>query len=102
AWDVISSTEGDANAIYIHWAPKEADRYLDPEAWTTELLPVSKGATRWMFALPMEIDGKNGVDFFAGSKDNPAYIGWWRSPDNPRDLSAWTWHPLYEAGWIMS
>ncbi len=102
AWDVISATEGDTNSIYIHWAPKEPERYLNPNAWTTELLPASKDMTRWMFALPMDIDGKNGVDFFAGSKDNPAYIGWWQSPEDPRDLSAWTWHPLYEAGWIMS
>lgn len=102
AWDVVSSTEGDNNALYFHWAPADPERYLDAEAWTTAVLPQSKDRTRWMFVLPLDVDGRNGIDLFAGSKDDPAYIGWWESPPDPRRLEDWQWHPVYEAGWIMS
>lgn len=102
AADVISATEGNNNALYIHWAPAEPGRYLNAEAWTTELLPASKDLTRWMFVLPLDVDGRNGVDFFAGSKGDAAAIGWWESPADPRRLDDWRWHPVYEASWIMS
>lgn len=102
AVDVVSSTEGRNETLYFHWAPADSHRYLDPTAWTTHALPGSRGMTRWMFVLPMDIDGKNGVDLFAGSKDPNGVIGWWESPADPRKVADWTWHPLYTAGWIMS
>ncbi|MDA0206373.1 MAG: VCBS repeat-containing protein [Acidobacteria bacterium] len=102
AWDVVSSTEGEEQTLYVHWAPKNPKRYLDPKEWTTEAVPSSKGLTMWMFVLPMDIDGRNGVDLFAGSKTRDARIGWWQSPADPRKLADWKWHPLYDAGWIMS
>jgi hypothetical protein len=55
-----------------------------------------------MFALPMDIDGKHGIDLVAGAKNEGAAIGWFEAPENPRDLAAWRWHPLREAGWVMS
>ena len=102
AWDVISATEGRSRAIYFHWAPSDPARYLDAAAWTTERLPGSHGITQWMFALPADIDGAHGLDFFAGSKGEPAYIGWWQAPADARRLEDWIWRPLYRAGWIMS
>jgi hypothetical protein len=102
AWDVISSTEGEDQTLYVHWAPRDPNSYLDATAWTTEPIPGSKDLTMWMFALPADIDGRNGVDFFAGSKTKDAKIGWWQAPANPRKLADWKWHPLYDAGWIMS
>ena len=101
-WDVISSTEGRNQTVYIHWAPADPAAYLDESAWTTQALPASRGLTRWMFALPADIDGKHGVDFFAGSKDPNGVIGWWQAPEDPRRVEDWVWHPLYTAGWIMS
>lgn len=102
AWDVISSTEGKNDALYVHWAPNDPGDYLDSEAWETELFLASQGMTKWMFVLPADIDGRHGQDFFAGSKGDPAYIGWWQGPEDPRQLVDWTWRPLYRAGWIMS
>ncbi len=102
AFDVISSTEGKNDALYVHWAPNDPGDYLDSEAWETELFLASQGTTKWMFVLPAEIDGRNGLDFFAGSKGDPAYIGWWQGPEDPRQLEDWIWRPLYRAGWIMS
>jgi hypothetical protein len=55
-----------------------------------------------MFCLPLQIDGENGIDLVIGSKGKDADVGWLRSPRDPRDLAAWTWHPLTKAGWIMS
>lgn len=102
AADVVSSCEGKTKALFVHWAPADADSYLDSKAWETAALPASEGEQQWMFVLPFDVDGKNGIDLIAGSKNDGAQIGWWESPENPRDLAGWKWHPLYEAGWIMS
>jgi hypothetical protein len=55
-----------------------------------------------MFILPMQIDGRHGLDLVVGSKGEDAEIGWLAAPNDPRDLAAWTYHPLHAAGWIMS
>ena len=102
AMDVISSTEGETRKVFVHWAPENAGRYLDAAAWKTEAVPASVDLMQWMFALPMQIDGKHGADLVAGAKNEGANIGWFQTPENPRDLAEWKWHPLYDAGWIMS
>ncbi len=102
ALDVVSSCEGEPRSIYVHWAPRDASSLLDSRAWTTAELPASAGAARWMFAFPMQVDGKHGVDIVAGAKGHRARIGWFESPGDPRELAAWGWHPLCDAGWIMT
>lgn len=102
AVDVVSSCEGDVMCMYVHWAPTGPAHYLDPAAWVTEELPASKGLTRWMFCVPVSLDGRHGIDLLAGSKEPGGCVGWFESPENPRDLAAWKWHPLYDAGWIMT
>jgi len=100
--DVVSCCEGDVKTMWVHWAPREGARRLDPGAWATEAIPATKGAKSWMFCVPMQVDGRNGIDLVAGAKGRNAQIGWLESPADPRDLGAWTWHPIREAGWIMS
>lgn len=100
--DVISCTEGDTQTIWIHWAPDEPAYYLYPDLWKTEAIPATVNLTRWMFALPLQLDEKNGVDIIAGSKEPNAQIGWLEAPPNPRKVQDWRWHSLYRAGWIMS
>ncbi|MEQ8787950.1 MAG: VCBS repeat-containing protein [Pirellulaceae bacterium] len=102
ALDVVSSCEGKTRTVFVHWAPAEAERYLDESAWKTEAVPATAGKTAWMFALPMQLDGRRGVDLVVASKAPEATIGWLESPENPRDVAAWKFHPLYEAGWVMS
>ena len=102
AIDVVSSTEGDSRTVFVHWAPGPNGHYKDPAAWETQVIDVTKGRQQWMFALPLDIDGRNGIDLVLGGKNDGAQIGWLESPADPRDLSAWRWHPLYSAGWIMS
>ncbi len=102
ATDVISSSEGAERAIYVHWAPKNPDRYLDEAAWRTEPLLPARGRMQWMFALPLEIDFRRGIDLVAGGKNEGAQIGCFEAPAEPRDLAAWQWRPLRPAGWVMS
>lgn len=102
AIDVVSSCEGRVRTMFVHWAPADPDRYLEPEAWTSEPIPASEGVTAWMFCQPMDIDGRNGIDLVAGSKHPGGVIGWFRSPRDPRNLADWSWHPLFRATWVMS
>ena len=102
ATDVISSCEGKTRTMFFHWAPKSADQYLDADSWQTEAVPCTEKQQSWMFALPMDIDGRNGIDLIVSSKGDNASIGWLESPADPRDISAWKYHRLRDAGWVMS
>jgi hypothetical protein len=102
ALDVVSCCEGSTRTVFVHWAPSKPGEYLDESAWSTEAFPVAKGKAMWMFALSMQVDGRDGIDLVVGAKGEGATIGWLESPENPRDLAAWKFHPLREAGWIMS
>ena len=102
AVDVVSSCEGKTRRIFVHWAPTNPSDYLSEEKWQTQSLPCAEIDQMWMFCLPMQVDGKNGVDLVVGSKGTNASIGWLQAPANPRDVAAWTYHRLYDAGWIMS
>ena len=102
ALDVVSSSEGDTRSMHVHWAPPDWSQLLDPEAWTTEELPAASGKSQWMFALGMQLDGEHRIDLVAGAKNEGAQIGWFESPRDPRRLSEWKWHSLYDAGWVMT
>ncbi len=101
ATDVVSCCEGRQRTMFVHWAPADPRRYLDASAWKTEAIAASKGRS-WMFAAPLQVDGRHGVDLVAGAKGAGAQVGWWEAPANPRNMAAWRWRPLYDAGWIMS
>jgi len=102
ATDVVSCCEGKNRTVYVHWAPPDAGDYLQADAWKTVPLPASAGKQSWMFCLPMQVDGRNGIDLVCGSKGTRASVGWFESPTDSRDLSAWKWHKMTDAGWIMS
>jgi hypothetical protein len=98
--DVVSSTEGNNKKLLIHWAPAPTEDYTDSALWTTETL--FENEARWMFAIAMDIDGLNGPDLVVGGKNPLASVGWLESPQDPRTLSDWKFHPLSDAAWIMS
>lgn len=102
AVDVVSCCEGGTKSVFVHWAPKDKADYLNDKSWKTEAIPAVKGVAMWMFCLPIQVDGKHGIDLVIGGKGDGAKIGWLEAPAKPRDLSEWKWHPLYDAGWIMS
>lgn len=100
--DVVSSCEGRTRTMFFHWAPAHRNRYLESDAWKTQAVPCTKNKQSWMFALPLDVDGLNGVDLIVGSKGGGATIGWLESPADPRDMAGWKFHKLRDAGWIMS
>ncbi|QNN21886.1 VCBS repeat-containing protein [Planctomycetales bacterium ZRK34] len=102
ALDVVSSCEGKTRTMYVHWAPRDPGKLLDESSWTTEAIPATADKQLWMYCLPMQVDGEHGIDLVVGSKKNHAAVGWLQSPDNPRDLAAWRYHRVADAGWIMS
>jgi hypothetical protein len=102
AMDVISCTEGKNRKIYINWAPQNPDDYLDSSKWSSEIIAASDGLTQWMYAVPYQLDGKNGTDIIAGAKGQDAMIGWFQAPEDPRNMTAWSWLPIGPATWIMS
>lgn len=55
-----------------------------------------------MFQLAAQVDGVDGLDIVAGSKNEGAAIGWFQLPANPRETMRWRWRALRAAGWIMS
>jgi len=102
AFDVVSSCEGNERALFVHWAPKDPDLYWEEQSWKTEVIPASRGLMQWMFAMPMQVDGKHGTDLIAGGKGPNAALGWWEAPERARDLASWRWHSLRPMGWTMS
>ncbi len=102
AVDVVSSCQGNTKKLFIHWAPKDKNRYLDPDSWHSEVFGVTDGLTRWMFAVAMQVDGNNGLDIIAGGKNSGSQIGWLEAPTNPRAVSDYKWHTISTVGWIMS
>ena len=102
ALDVVSLCEGETRSIFVHWAPADRSRLTDSAAWTTAELPAASGMAQWMFGLAMQVDGQRGVDLIASAKNEGAQIGWFESPEDPRRLADWKWHPLYDAGWVMT
>ena len=116
--DVVSSCEGQTRRLFVHWSPQEMSRWQDEDAWHSESFRFAsaprvsangaiedEGSTpsqQWMFALPLDVDGRNGIDLVVGSKGTNASVGWLESPRKPRDLTAWRYHRLLDAGWIMS
>lgn len=116
--DIVSSCEGKTRQHFVHWSPMDLSRWQDPNAWRSEAFRFENRAAvpadrqkdsraqenqqQWMFALPLEVDGKNGVDLVVGSKGDNASVGWLEAPKNRRDLSAWRYHRWIDAGWIMS
>lgn len=98
--DVISCAEGAVNSVFIHWAPP-AESYRNPKAWKTDHLPTSEGR-RWMYALPLDVNGDGRLDIVAGSKNERAVIGWFEQPANPRDADSWKLHSMTDVSWVMS
>lgn len=104
AMDVVSCCEGWTQTVFVHWAPENHSRILEPDAWHTRAFDATAKKQMWMFALPMQIDGKAGIDLVIGSKQKNAQIGWLQSPVNadPRNVKKWKYHFLCDIGWTMS
>jgi len=98
--DVVSCLEGDTKKIFVHW--NKGRDVLNTENWMQEVLAASDGLMMWMYAEPLQVDNRNGVDLIAAGKNENAAIGWFESPANPDNLKDWLWHEISPVGWIMS
>lgn len=100
--DVVSCCQGGTRRMYVHWAPADNADLLNPDAWTTEVIPATVGVQQWMFCMPAQLDGQGGFELIAGGKGSGASIGYLSARGDPRNLANWTWTPLASASWIMS
>jgi hypothetical protein len=92
--EVISGTEGRTRTMFWH-------RHIDGQ-WRTDAFPAAGKNRMWMQAAAVELDGLHGTDLLLAAKGADATVGWLRAPGKPQDPAAWSFHPLREAGWIMS
>lgn len=100
--DVVSSCEGGTRSLFAHWAPADSKSFLEPDQWTTKAFPAAEKKQLWMYALPMQLDGRHGMDLIVASKGKGGSVSWLQAPENPRDMEAWKLHRLEDAGWVMS
>lgn len=100
--DVVSATEGEERTVYAHFSPSSPNKNLSTSPWKTKAFPALRQADKWMFALPLQIDQKRGVDLVIGSKGAPGQIGWLQAPENGEVVADWKWRRLAQADWVMS
>ena len=98
--DVVSCSEGVTKKIFVHW--NLGKNVLQPENWKQEVLPASDGLMMWMYAEPLQVDKRYGIDLIAAGKNENAALGWFEAPDKAGKLSNWKWHPISPVGWVMS
>jgi hypothetical protein len=100
--DVVSSCEGNTRTAYVHLAPGDQSKLLDPTSWRTAAIAATENKQQWMYALPMDVGGRQGDELVIGSKGNNGSIGWLEAPERRQDVGEWKLHRLRVAGWIMS
>lgn len=101
AVDVVSAGQG-SQTLFVHWAPANPGDYLNPGLWETVKIPASIGHG-WMFTVPMDVDGRNGIDLVSGGEGTAPKIAWFECPaGNRRNLAAWNMHVMSEVAWTMS
>ncbi|MFT7036186.1 MAG: hypothetical protein ACJA2S_004715 [Cyclobacteriaceae bacterium] len=98
--DIVSCTEDRSEKIFVHLSPKKD--FLNPENWKQYVLPASDSIMAWMFAEPLQVDGKYGVDLVAAGKGGKSQLGWFEAPKKKNDKKGWTWHPISSMSWVMS
>ena len=98
AMDVVACCEGKEKAVHIFLSPSDKGKLLDAKAWRKHSLAEFQGTMRWMFAVPLEIDGEPPVELFVAGK-NGAAIGYFDFSSGMEDVR---WRELAPAGWVMS
>jgi len=100
ALDVVSACE--CRRLTVHFGPTDPGRVLDPSAWESVTLAESVGFQRWIKVAIADVDGDGRADIVGGGKANPATVGWFRAPADPRDGAAWPYAAMSPVAWTMS
>jgi hypothetical protein len=96
--DVVSSCEGNEQAIYFHVNPGNS-RVTDGQAWRTVPVEAAAGRTRWMFCEPLRVANSSGrMSLIAGSKNPAGQIAHLSSEGDAEARLV----EIRRAGWIMS
>lgn len=98
--DIVSCTEKGSEKILVQLSPKR--KLLQANKWKQKVLPASDGRMMWMYAEPMQLDGRYGVDLVAAGKGENAELGWFEAPARAGRLDRWAWHGITPVGWVMS
>ena len=98
--DILSCSEGNTRKIQIH--RYFGRKILNSKKWQQKILPASDKKMQWMYAIPLQVDKKYGIDVVASAKGKNAEIGWFEAPKRKRNLGDWKWHTINPVGWIMS
>jgi hypothetical protein len=104
--EIVASCEGTQRKVI---AFKASDDALAPKGWQGADFNATALQQQWMFALPLQVDGAEGIDLILGSKGANASISWLQAPAAPSQSESWqTWserwklNRISDAGWIMS
>ena len=100
--DVVSSCEGKNKTLFVHWAPRKTEEYLNADAWQTAAIPLSRQRESWMFVLPLAAPPETGIRLIAGSKGERGGISLLSAATPSRQLERLQRKRLRDAGWIMS
>jgi len=100
--EVISCTEGKTRTVFGHRFHGDAQDLLKPGRWSTVAFAATSNSQQWMQVVAMDLDGQPGGDLMLASKGENASVGWLQAPSQSDELTAWTFHRLRKAGWIMS
>ncbi len=100
--EVVSCCEGKTRCLLVHWRPGAGTELLAAGSWSQQAIPASVNGMAWMYAVPLQVDGRNGVDLVVGGKGKGAAVGWFEAPADPRGVASYAWHRMSPAGWVMS
>ncbi len=96
--EIVSCTEGQSRQIFVHHL--EEDSAVSGH-WLQKKLPAASNKMKWMYATPMQIDRRYGVDLVAAGRGEGAALGWFAAPRRG-GLRSWSWHEISPVDWIMS
>ncbi len=103
--DLVTCAERAMKSVFVHWGPENDEDLLNSAGWRTERF-LQIPSQFWMYGVSAQLDGEHGPDLVAGAKTDdiqtPAVIGMLLAPEDPRDLSAWTFRVIGVVGWVTT
>ncbi len=99
--DVAGANDGN-HRVTIWFAPTDPSLLLSEAAWTQ--VTIVNDSRHWMQLAWADMDGDGHPDLVAGSRVDPANVGYFVIPANPRVAASWVgaFHQITPAGWTMS